>query len=182
MTANSKELRPQAFTIGGQPAWTFDALPEVGAPAPDFHLADAQFKDWTLADFAGTRLLLNIVPSLDTPVCALSARKFNADAAARPGVKVLTVSADLPFAQARFCENLKTPGGLFLSTFRAPEFGMDYGTLIVDHPMMGLQARAVVAIGADGRVLHAQLVPELSHEPDYAAAWAALDAAAAPDR
>ncbi len=181
MNPNTKELAPQPFTIGGQPAWTFDALPAVGSPAPDFHLADAQFKDWTLADFAGTRLLLNIVPSLDTPVCALSARKFNADAAARPGVRVLTISADLPFAQARFCENLKTPNGLFLSTFRAPEFGMDYGTLIVDHPMMGLQARAVVAIGADGTVLHAQLVPELRNEPDYAVAWAALDAAAAAE-
>lgn len=176
---STKELSPQSITIGGQPAWTFDALPAVGALAPDFHLADAQFKDWTLADFAGSCLLLNIVPSLDTPVCALSARKFNADAAARPGVKVLTVSADLPFAQARFCENLKTPNGLFLSTFRAPEFGMDYGTLLVEHPMMGLQARAVVAIDSKGIVLHSQLVSELTHEPDYAAAWAALDAAMA---
>lgn len=173
---NEHELRPQALTIGGAPAYTFDALPAVGKPAPDFHLADANFKDWTLADFRGKRLLLNVVPSLDTPVCALSARTFHAEAAARKNLVVLTISADLPFAQARFCENLKMPNGMFLSTFRSPEFGMDYGTLLVEHSMMGLQARAVIVVDEQGVVLYSKLVPELTREPDYAAAWAALDA------
>ena len=96
------------------------------------------------------------------------------EVAARADVVVLTISADLPFAQARFCATRTAPNGKFLSTFRAPEFGMEYGTLIVDHPLMGLQARAVIVLDEHDVVRHAQLVPELTHEPDYAAALAAL--------
>ena len=168
------ELQPQAITIRGAPARTFDRLPAVGGVAPSFQLADQEFKDWSLADFAGKKKILNIVPSLDTPVCQLSARKFNEEAARRADVVVLTISADLPFAQARFCATLAAPNGKFLSTFRSPEFGMDYGTLIVEHPLMGLQARAAIVLDENDVVRHAQLVPELTHEPDYAAALAAL--------
>lgn len=169
-----RELEPQPIAIQGRPAWTFDRLPAVGSPAPDFRLADPEFKDWTLADFTGKKMILNVVPSLDTAVCRQSAQKFNEAIAARADGVVLTISADLPFAQARFCAALKTPNGLFLSTFRAPEFGMDYGTLIVEHAWMGLQARAVIVLDERDVVRHVQLVPELTQEPDYAAALAAL--------
>ncbi len=168
------ELHPQAFTIHGGTAHTFTQLPVAGAQAPALHLADQEFKDWTLEDFPGKKKILNIVPSLDTPVCQLSAKKFNEEVAKRSDVVVLTISADLPFAQGRFCSTLKTPNGKFLSTFRSPEFGMDYGTLIVEHALMGLQARAVIVLDEKNTVLHSQLVPELTHEPDYAAALAAL--------
>lgn len=169
------ELKPQAFTIRGNPARTFNRLPEVGKPAPAFRLADQEFKDWTLADFSGKQKILNIVPSLDTSVCQLSAQKFNAETAKRTDTVVLTISADLPFAQARFCKALQAPNGKFLSTFRSPEFGMDYGTLIVDHALMGLQARAVIVLDAHNVVKYCQLVPEMTHEPDYEAALAVLE-------
>jgi thioredoxin-dependent peroxiredoxin len=168
------ELHPQAFTIRGEPAHTFTRLPSAGGPAPDFHLADPEFRDWSLGDFAGKKKILNIVPSLDTTVCRLSAKKFNAEVARRDDVVVLTISADLPFAQARFCSSLKAPNGRFLSTFRSPEFGMEYGTLIVEHPLMGLQARAVIVLDENNVVKHSQLVAEMTREPDYAAALAAL--------
>lgn len=169
-----RELEPQPISIHGQPAWTFDRLPAVGSPAPEFRLADPEFRDWSLADFAGRNKILNVVPSLDTPVCQLSARTFTEAVARRTDVVVLTISADLPFAQARFCAALETPNGKFLSTFRSPEFGMDYGTLIVEHAWMGLQARAVIVLDENDVVKHRQLVPELADEPDYAAALAAL--------
>lgn len=168
------ELHPQTFAIRGRTARTFDALPAVGRVAPALRLADPDFKDWTLADFPGQKKILNVVPSLDTPVCRLSARKFNEEIARRSDVVVLTISADLPFAQARFCAALETPNGKFLSTFRSPEFGMDYGTLVVEHAWMGLQARAVIVLDENNVVKHRQLVPELANEPDYAAALAAL--------
>lgn len=169
-----RELEPQPISIHGQPAWTFDRLPAVGSPAPEFRLADPEFRDWSLADFAGRNKILNVVPSLDMPVCRQSARKFNDALVARPDVVVLTISADLPFAQARFCASRQVPPGKFLSTFRAPEFGMDYGTLVVEHAWMGLQARAVIVLDEQDVVRHVQLVPELTEEPDYAAAVGAL--------
>ena len=168
------ELKPQTFAVRGVPAHTFDRLPAPGARAPALQLADAEFKDRTLDDFPGKKKILNIVPSLDTPVCQLSAKKFNEAIAQRADTVVLTISADLPFAQARFCATLRTPNGTFLSTFRSPEFGMNYGTLIVEHDLMGLQARAVVVLDERNVVLHSQLVSELTSEPDYAAALAAL--------
>lgn len=168
------DLKPQSFTIHGNPAHTFTRLPAIGGVAPSFQLADQEFKDWNLADFAGKKKILNIVPSLDTSVCQLSAKTFNAEVAKRADTVVLTISADLPFAQARFCSTLKAPNGKFLSTFRSPEFGMDYGTLIVEHALMGLQARAVIVLDEDNVVTYSQLVPEMTHEPDYAAALAAL--------
>lgn len=169
-----RELEPQYFTIHGKAAHTFDRLPVPGSPAPDFHLADAEFRDWTLADFPGKKKILNIVPSLDTPVCQRSAKTFNEQVSRRSDTVVLTISADLPFAQARFCAGGEAPHGKFLSTFRSPEFGMDYGTLIVEHELMGLQARAVVVLDENNEVRHCQLVSEMADEPDYAAALQAL--------
>ena len=168
------ELQPQAITIRGAPARTFDRLPAVGGAAPPFCLADGEFRDRTLADYAGKKKILNIVPSLDTPVCQASARRFTEAVARRADTVVLTISADLPFAQARFCQTLPAPNGGWLSTFRSPEFGLAYGTLVVEHALMGLQARAVIVLDEQDRVRHAQLVPELAQEPDYAAALAAL--------
>lgn len=169
-----RELHPQAITIRGAPARTFDALPAVGRVAPPLRLADAEFRERTLADYAGKRKILNVVPSLDTPVCQRSAQKFNAAVAGRGDVAVLTISADLPFALARYCAAPDAPRGAFLSTFRSPEFGLDYGTLIVEHALMGLQARAVIVLDEHDVVKHRQLVSELADEPDYAAALAAL--------
>jgi thiol peroxidase len=170
------DLNPQAFTIGGKPAWTFDALPAVGAPAPAFHLADAAFRDWELGDFAGKRKVLNVAPSLDTPVCQMAAKKFTEAVAAWQDTVLLNVTADLPFAQARFCAGLSCGENVrFLSSFRAPEFGMDYGVLIVEHPMMGLLARAQIVIDGTDTVRFAALTPELTQEPDYEAVLRALD-------
>ena len=169
-----RELEPQPIAIDGQPAWTFDRLPAVGQPAPGFRLADGNFEDRTLADFAGKKKILNVVPSLETPVCQRSAWKFNEALAARSDVVVLTISADLPFVLARFSASLQASNGQFLSTFRSPEFGMDYGTLIVEHARMGLQARAVIVLDERDVVKHVQLVPDTMREPDYAAALAAL--------
>ena len=169
-----RDLEPQRFAIRGQAAFTFDRLPVPGSRAPEFHLADQDFQDWTLGDFAGRKKVLNIVPSLDTPVGPRSVRKFNEAIAARTDTVVLTISADLPFAMARFSTSAEVPSGKFLSTFRSPEFGMDYGTLIVEHALMGLQARAVIVLDERNVVKHSQLVAEMTHEPDYAAALAAL--------
>lgn len=170
-----RELEPQLLAIRGEPARTFDRLPVVGQPAPDFRLADPGFRDRTLADFAGKKKVLNVVPSLDTSVCQRSARKFDEKLVGRTDVVVLTISADSPFALARYCASANTSNGQFLSTFRAPEFGMDYGTLIVEHAWMGLQARAVIVLDEGDVVKHVQLVSELTREPDYEAAWAALE-------
>ena len=169
-----RELEPQPIAIDGQPAWTFDRLPRVGQAAPDFRLADPEFNDRTLADFAGKKKVLNVVPSLETPDGRRTTRKVVEALAARDDVVVLTISADLPFALARLGADLLPSNGRFLSTFRSPEFGMDYGTLIVEHARMGLQARAVIVLDERDVVRHVQLVGETAKEPDCAAALAAL--------
>ena len=160
------------ITLRGNPINTVGELPAVGSPAPAFNLTGADLGAVTSEQFSGKAVLLNIFPSVDTPVCATSVRKFN-ERAAGSGVSVVNVSKDLPFAQKRFCgaegiENVTTA-----SAFR-DSFGEDYGTTIVDGPMAGLLARAVVVIGADGKVTYVQLVPEIAQEPDYDAALAAL--------
>lgn len=170
------ELHPQPITIRGEAAHTFDRLPAVGKPAPDFQLADPDFKDWTLQDFVGRKKVLNIVPSLETPACRKSARSLSQALASRGDAVVLTISADLPFAQVRFREMLPMPTGMVLSTFRSPEFGMAYGTLIVEHAWMGLQARAIVVLDEDSIVQYARLGREITDQPDYATALAALEA------
>lgn len=160
--------------LGGNPINTNGDLPKVGAKAPDFHLTDADLKDVTLADFRGKQKLLNIVPSLDTPVCATSTKKFNEFAQGRDNVVMLVVSADLPFAQKRFCTAESTSLVKTLSMMRDKNFAKDYGVLIQDGPLAGITARAVVALDESDRVVYTELVPEIGQEPNYDKALAAL--------
>jgi len=160
-------------TLKGTPVKTSGELPAVGSKAPDFVLAGADLSDVKLSDYAGKPVVLNIFPSIDTPVCAASVRRFNQEAAVGDAV-VLCVSLDLPFAQGRFCaaeglENVKT-----VSAFRSHTFGADYGVWLTDSALAGLFARAVVVVGRDGKVTYSELVPEIAQEPDYAAALAAV--------
>ena len=147
---------------------TSGELPAVGTAAPNFTLADTALNDISLNDFDGETLVLNIFPSIDTPTCQKSVRQFNERLNAISGVKVLNVSVDLPFAQARFCaaEGLERVANA--SAFRSPEFGKDYGIEIIDTQRRGLFARAVVVI-RDGKVLFSELVKELTEEPNYEA-------------
>ncbi|MGB3351470.1 MAG: thiol peroxidase [Mycobacterium sp.] len=153
---------------------TIGELPAVGSPAPGFTLTGTDLGEVKADSFANKPLLLNIFPSVDTPVCSASVRTFNERAAA-DGVSVLCVSKDLPFAQKRFCGAEDIENVEIASAFRAG-FGEDYGVTITDGPMAGLLARAVVVIGADGAVTYTELVPEIGQEPDYDAALAALKA------
>ena len=161
-------------TLNGNACNTSGDLPAVGTAAPDFHLVDGKLNDVHLADYSGKKKILNIVPSLDTPTCATSTRKFNERAAGHDDAVVLVVSADLPFAQGRFCgaEGLKNV--IPLSLMRSGSFAKDYGVLITDGPLAGITARAVVVIDANDKVTYTQLVKEIADEPDYDAALAAL--------
>ncbi len=161
-------------TLGGNPIEVSGRFPQVGDAAPAFSLTGADLADVGLGAFAGKRKVLNIVPSLDTPTCATSTRKFNAEAASLADTVVLVVSADLPFAAKRFCETEGLANVQTLSTFRSPQFAADYGVAISSGPLVGLTARAVIVLDAGDKVVHAQLVPEIKDEPDYAAALAAL--------
>ncbi len=163
------------ITLKGSPIHTNGELPKVGSRAPDFKLTDADLHDVTLADFKGKKKLLNIVPSLDTPVCATSTKKFNEFAKGRDDVVMLIVSADLPFAQKRFCSAENTDRVKTLSMMRDRHFAKDYGVLITDGPLAGITARAVVVIDKNDIVKYTELVPEIAQEPNYEAALAALD-------
>jgi thiol peroxidase len=159
--------------LRGNPIHTSGELPAVGSDAPDFSVTGSDLGDLTLGTFAGKNLILNIYPSVDTPTCAASTRAFNQRAGDREDTVVLCVSQDLPFAFSRFCgaegiENVKT-GSAFRSTFLD-----DYGVKLVDGPLRGLAARAVVIVDGDGKVTYTELVPEIGQEPDYDAALAAL--------
>jgi thiol peroxidase len=147
-------------------------LPTVGSPTPSFTLTKADLSDVTAADLAGQRVVLNIFPSIDTPTCAASVREFNERACGLDNTTVMNVSADLPFAQGRFCAAEGLGNVSNASTFRGG-FG-SYGVSMADGRLAGLLARAVVVLDADGTVLHSQLVPEIAQEPDYDAAIAAL--------
>ena len=161
-------------TLKGNPIHTSGELPAVGASAPDFRLTGADLKDVSLADYKGKRKVLNIVPSLDTPTCATSTRKFNEQAGKLANTVVLVVSADLPFAAKRFCAAEGLDKVLPASTFRSVDFGKAYGLDLVDGPLRGLLARAVVVVDEQGKVLHTELVPEIAQEPNYDAALGAL--------
>jgi thiol peroxidase len=149
-------------------------LPAVGSVAPAFKLVGGDLSDVTLDTFAGKRKVLNIFPSVDTPTCATSVRKFNAQASELNNAVVLCISADLPFAQARFCgaEGLESVKNL--STMRGAEFIQNYGVAIASGPLTGLTARAVVVLDEHNKVLHSELVSEIGHEPNYEAALAVL--------
>ena len=161
-------------TLQGNQLHTNGDLPAVGSAAPDFILVDGQLNNVSLDDYAGKKKLLNIVPSLDTPTCATSTKKFNDHAKAHGDVVMLVVSADLPFAQGRFCGAEGIDNVVPLSMMRSRHFAKDYGVLITDGPLAGITARAVVVLDEDNRVLYNQLVPEIADEPDYEAALAAL--------
>ena len=160
------------ITLKGNPFDTCGELPAKGAAAPAFTLVNTDLGEARLADFRGVKVL-NVFPSLDTPVCALSVRAFNERAAARPGVTVLNVSADLPFAQKRFCGAEGIDRAVTLSCFRST-FARDYGLEIVDGPLRGLCSRAVLVLDGENRVVYTEQVPEIAQEPDYEAALAAL--------
>jgi len=160
-------------TLRGNPIHTSGELPAVGSSAPAFTLTGTNLGEVTQADFEGKTIVLNIFPSVDTPTCATSVRTFNQRAAGLEDTVVLCVSADLPFAQGRFCgaegiENVTTA-----STFRS-NFGDDYGMTMTDGPLAGVLARSVVVIGPDGNVKYTQVVDEIADEPDYDAALAAI--------
>lgn len=161
------------ITLKGNPIPTSGELPTVGSTAPDFALVRTDMAEVKLGTYSGKKKVLNIFPSVDTPVCAASVRMFNQKAAGRGGVVVLNVSADLPFAHKRFCaaegiENVES-----LSTFRG-RFAQDYGITIAAGPLAGLCARAVVVLDESNQVVYRELVPEIAQEPNYEAALAAL--------
>lgn len=162
------------ITLKGNPIHTSGNLPAVGSKAPDFKLVAEDLSQKGLHDYPGKKLVLNIFPSVDTPVCATSVRRFNADASGMQNAVVLCISADLPFAQKRFCGAEGIANVQSLSCFRSGDFGSSYGVTITDGPLAGLLARAVVVVDTDGKVVHAELVPEIAQEPNYAAALACL--------
>ena len=163
-----------AVTLKGTPITLFGGFPVVGQTAPDFTLVSNDLMDVGLKDFAGKRKVLNIVPSLDTAVCATSARKFNEAASKLDNTVVLVISADLPFAMSRFCvaeglENVTT-----LSLMRGRDFMRNYGVKIADSALSGVTARAVLVLDESNKVIYTELVPEITQEPNYDAALAAL--------
>lgn len=158
----------------GTPVKLIGEFIKVGAVAPDFELARTDLSAFRLRELEGKKVILNIFPSLDTGVCATSVRKFNKLAAAYPGVVVLAISKDLPFAHARFCTTEGIENVIPLSDFRCSDFDDEYGVRMADGPLRGLLARAVVVIGADGKVCYTELVPEITQEPDYDKALDAL--------
>lgn len=164
----------QTVTLAGNTLHLAGHFPVRGSKAPSFSLVGTDLADITLASLGGRRKVLNIVPSLDTPVCQTSTRKFNEQAGKMANTAVLVISADLPFAMKRFCETEGLANVLSLSTLRGREFMANYGVEILDGPLAGLTARAVVVLDENDTVVHAELVPEIKQEPDYAAALAAL--------
>lgn len=157
------------ITLKGTPWHTNGELPKVGQKAPSFKLTKNDLTEVTLADFSGKKVVLNIFPSIDTPVCATSVRKFNERAASLKNAVVLCVSKDLPFAQKRFCGSEGIEKVISVSAFRDETFGKSYGVQITDGPLAGLFARAVVVVDETGKVAYTELVPEIAQEPNYEA-------------
>jgi thiol peroxidase len=172
MAKDNKE-KP-ATTLGGAPVTLFGTFPSVGQQAPDFELVDKDLKDVSLQSFAGKRKVLNIVPSLDTAVCATSTRKFNEAAGKLNNTVVLVISADLPFAMSRFCAAEGLQNVVTLSLMRGRDFMRNYGVKIADTKLAGVTARAVLVLDDKDRIIHAELVDDITHEPNYDAALAVL--------
>jgi thiol peroxidase len=160
--------------LGGNPISTSGDLPAVGTKAPDFTLTGGDLADVSLSKYAGKKVILNVFPSLDTPVCAASVRKFNEAAANLPNTVVLAISRDLPFAQKRFCGAEGIENVVTLSAMKDTDFGKNYGVLITSGPLAGLFARSVVVLDQAGKVVYRELVPEIKEEPKYDAALAAV--------
>lgn len=160
--------------LKGNEVNTVGNLPEVGSMAPDFLLVKQDLHEVSLASYHGQKVILNIYPSVDTGICAMSTVRFNKEASSLQNTRIVCVSKDLPFAFQRYCaaegiDNLDT-----LSTYRDQEFGNDYGVEMVDGPLKGLCARAIVIVDEDGMVIYTELVPEITTEPDYEKALAVL--------
>jgi len=160
--------------LGGNSVDVAGNLPQPGDKAPEFSLVDGKLGNRALSDFEGKRKVLNIVPSLDTPTCAASARRFNEEASKLDNTVVLVISADLPFASQRFCSTEGLKDVVSLSTVRDRAFMKNYGVEITSGPLEGLCARAVVVLDENNKVLHSQIAPEIKDEPDYDAALNAL--------
>ena len=161
-------------TLGGNPIHTNGELPKTGSKAPDFKLVNTDLSMATLADFAGSKVVLNIFPSIDTGTCATSVRTFNAKASTLANTKVLCISRDLPFAQKRFCGAEGLENIINLSDFNTGSFGKDYGLEITDSVLAGLHSRVVIVLDENGVVKYTEQVPEIADEPNYENALAAL--------
>lgn len=162
------------ITFKGTPVATVGDLPKVGSPIPDFALTKVDLSTISKKDLIGKHVVFNIFPSIDTGVCATSVRTFNQKAASAPNTVVLCVSKDLPFALKRFCGAEGIDKVTPASWFRGADFGRDFGVTMVDGPLAGLFARAVVVVDGTGKVVHQQLVPEIAQEPNYDLALAAV--------
>lgn len=163
-----------SITLGGNPIHTNGELPTVGTKAADFNLIKTDLGTATLADFNGSRVVLNIFPSIDTGTCAASVRNFNEKASTLSNTKVLCISRDLPFAQKRFCGAEGLENVINLSDFKDGSFGKNYGLEITDGPLAGLHSRVVIVLDENGTILHAEQVKEIADEPNYEAALAVL--------
>lgn len=159
-----------SITIKGNPIHTNGTLPEVGQNAPDFELVNTDLSTSKLSDYKGTRVVLNVFPSVDTGICAASVRAFNKEASNLSNTKVLCISKDLPFAQDRFCGAEGLENVINHSDFKTGEFGKNYGLEIIDGPLQGLHSRAVIVLDENGKVLYTEQVPEIVQEPNYSAA------------
>ena len=162
------------ITLQGNKMHTNGDLPAAGSSAPDFSLVNAELADVSLSTYQGKKKLLNIVPSLDTPTCALSIKKFNDAAKENTDTVFLMISADLPFAMSRFCQAEGTDNVVTLAMMRSRDFARDYGVLIEDGPLAGIAARAVIVIDENDQVIYSQLAFEVADEPDYESALAKL--------
>lgn len=162
------------ITLKSHPIHTSGELPKIGSKAPDFLLIDSELKERSLRDFHGKFKILSIVPSLDTEVCSLSAKKFNEEMKKHPDVHVLVISADSPFAQKRICLQDGLKNITTLSLMRSKDFAKSYGVLIQDGPLAGLCARAVLVLDEHDKILYTELVPEITQEPNYEKALRAL--------
>jgi thiol peroxidase len=169
-----KTVKMATITLGGSPVNTIGELPKIGTKAPEFQLTNTDLGTNTLSDFAGSKLVLNIFPSIDTGTCAASVRAFNSKAAGLENTKVLCISHDLPFAQKRFCGAEGINNVISLSDFRTGKFGRDYGLEIADSKLAGLHSRVVIVLDENGTIKYTEQVPEIANEPNYDAALAAL--------
>lgn len=169
-----EKVEGEAVLSRGVEAHTSGKMVEVGKVAPDFRAVDSGLQDVALSDYKGKRVILNVFPSIDTPTCAMSVRQFNERASSLENAVVLCLSMDLPFAQSRFCTVEGLENVVPLSLFRSDDFVAGYGLLLVDGPLKGLTARAVIVIDEEGNVRHTELVGNISDEPNYDAALEAL--------
>lgn len=165
-------MKQNIITLKGLPIHVSGLLPQLGIQAPDFSLKDKSLKECSLKDYSGKRKLISIVPSLDTPVCSLSAKKFNQFIKTNPSAGIiLNISADLPFAQSRFCHIEEVDAIIYLSTMGSKDFAQSYGVLMLDGPLANLCARAIIVLDENDIVIYTELVPEITQEPNYAEAF-----------